>query len=227
MPSRTVSPRRSGQLRNLDVIHQSQAEYGLAFQCGTRSARRQHDHLPWPQRRQQPFDDIALGMPFAIDGTSLVDLVSASGNDFRVERQIAAGHTDAIKLQFQISLAKEVTRILGGFEVSDEVASTRERLLAEFSNTAEMTENGISNINGGRGKIGFVQRALQKSAGGHDNIACAGAESESKKGHCEKGEKQPALHTSPRSQGPGVADWRAGSARGFGHLITAPTQGQP
>src|ERR1035438_6651527 len=61
----------------LEVIHQAQRELALAFERGARTARGQHDDLPWPEWRQQPLDDVALGMAFAIDVAILVDLVAA------------------------------------------------------------------------------------------------------------------------------------------------------
>jgi hypothetical protein len=96
-----------GQLRELDIVHQAQAENGLAFQLGTRSARRQGDDFPRPQRREQPFDDVAPGMSLAIDFAGLVDLVAAGGDDLGFKGQIAGGKTDTIELQLQISLPQK------------------------------------------------------------------------------------------------------------------------
>jgi hypothetical protein len=49
-----------------------------------------------------------------------------------------------IEDQFEISLADEVSWILGGLQVSDEIAAARERLLAEFDYVAQMAENRIA-----------------------------------------------------------------------------------
>src|SRR5581483_3482453 len=47
--------------------------------------------------------------------------------------------------------------------------------------------------------IGWARSVCtEKSAGGNDYVACAGAQRENKKGYCREGEQQPALHTSPR-----------------------------
>ena len=167
--------RRYAPLRDLNIIHQAQAEHGLAFQGGTRAARGQHDHFPGPQGRDHPLDDVARGVAFAFDVALFIDFVTAGADDLRVERQVAAGQADAIELQLQISLAEEVAGIFGRFEVADQIASTRKSLLAELSHAAQVAKHGIADIGCGRGEIGFIQGALQKSAGGQDNFPCAGA----------------------------------------------------
>ena len=78
-------------------------------------------------------------MTFAVDLAFLVDLESASGDDFAVEWDVAGGNADAVELQLQISLAPEVAGIFGGLEMPNEITSARECLLAEHGNAAKMT----------------------------------------------------------------------------------------
>src|ERR1035438_9309440 len=106
-------------LWDLDIIHQAQAEHGFALQFGTRTARGQHDHLPGPQGRQHPFDDVALGMSFAVDFALFIDFVAPGGDDLGLQRQIPGGQADAIELQLQVALAPEVAWILGRIQMSD------------------------------------------------------------------------------------------------------------
>src|SRR3984893_16761276 len=53
---------RGCHLWYLNIVHQAQAECALPLELGTRSTCRQHDHFPWPQPRQQPLDNVALGV---------------------------------------------------------------------------------------------------------------------------------------------------------------------
>jgi hypothetical protein len=62
--------------------------------------------------------------------------------------------------------------------MANEIAPARESLLTEFGLCAKMAENGISNIDGGRGEVRFIQSALQKSAGGQDDFPRTGAQSQ-------------------------------------------------
>src|ERR1035441_5685223 len=68
-------------------------------------------------------------MSFAVDLPLLIDFVAACGDDFGLERQVAARNADAIELQLEISLAPEVAWILGCFEMADEIATARKSLL--------------------------------------------------------------------------------------------------
>ena len=120
-------------------------------------------------------------MSFAVDLALLVDFVAAGGDDFGLERQVAAGKADAIELHLQISLAPEVAGILGGFEMADKIASAGKSLLTELGDSAQVAENGVADIDGGRGEIRFVEGALQKSTGGQDNVPCAGAQGKDRK----------------------------------------------
>src|SRR5579859_1878471 len=114
-------------------------------------------------------------MTFAVDLALLVDFVAASRDDFGFERQVAGRNADAVELQLEVSLAPEVTGIFGVFEMSDEIAASRERLLTELGLSAEVAKNRVPDINGGRGKVGFIEGTLQKSTGGQDDFPCAGA----------------------------------------------------
>ncbi len=91
-------------------------------------------------------------MSFAVDLSLLVDFVTAGGDDLGFERQVAAGHADAVELQLQISLAPEVAGIFGGFEMANQIAAARESLLTEDGDAAKMAEHGISDVDGGRGR---------------------------------------------------------------------------
>src|SRR5450631_1410544 len=119
-------------------------------------------------------------MSFAVDLPLLIDFVAARGDDFGLERQVAARNADAIELQLQISLAPEVAGILGCFEMADEIAAARKSLLTELGDSAQVTKNGVPDVDRGRGEIRLVEGTLQKSAGGQDNIPCAGAQAQRK-----------------------------------------------
>src|SRR5579885_3162933 len=54
-------------LRNGDVVHDAQRDSHFAFERWTRSARRQREHLPGPEWRQAPLDDITGGMTVTDD----------------------------------------------------------------------------------------------------------------------------------------------------------------
>src|ERR1051326_4236249 len=163
-----------GHLRNGDVIHEAEAQDGFALQLGTRATGWKHDYFPWPQRREHPFDHVASRVALAIDLALFIDFVAASGDDLGLERKVSAGDADAIKRDLQVSLAPEVAGIFGGFQVTDEIASAGKGLLAEFSDSAKMAENGIADVNGGCGEIGLIHSALQEGTGGPDKITCAG-----------------------------------------------------
>ena len=124
-------------------------------------ARWQHNHLPRPQRWQQPFDNVALGMTLAINLPLFVDFVAPGCDDLGFQWKIAAGNPDAIKLQLQISLADEMTGILFRFDMADQIASTRESLVAKHGNAAKVAKNGISDIDSGGREVGFIQRAFE------------------------------------------------------------------
>jgi hypothetical protein len=117
-------------------------------------------------------------MSFAVDLALFVDFVAAGRNDLGFKGQIPGGETDAIELQFQITLAPEVTRILRGIEMTDQVAAAGKSLLAKLGDTAQVAEHGIANVDGGRGQIGFIEGALQKSTGGQNDVPRAGAQGE-------------------------------------------------
>ena len=69
--------------------------------------------------------------------------------------------------------------IFRGFKMADEITAAGKSLLAEFGLSAEMAKHGVPDIDGGRGKVGFTQGALQESAGGQNDFPCAGRQSES------------------------------------------------
>jgi hypothetical protein len=119
-------------------------------------------------------------MSFAVDLPLLIDFVAACGDDFGLERQVAARNADAIELQLEISLAPEVAWILGCFEMADEIATARKSLLTELGDSAQVAKNGIPDIDGGRGEVRFVEGTLQKSTSGQDDIPCAGAQAQRK-----------------------------------------------
>lgn len=96
-------------------------------------------------------------MSFAVDLALLVDFVTAGGDDLGFQRQIAAGDADAVELQLEISLTPEVTGILGGFEVTDEVAATREGLLSELSDSAKVTRTGSPTSTVAEEKLGSLR----------------------------------------------------------------------
>jgi len=43
-----------------------------------------------------------------------------------------------------------------------------------------VAEDGIADIGRGRGEIGFIEGTLQESAGGQDDVPCAGAQAQRK-----------------------------------------------
>ena len=99
---------------------------------------------------------------------------------FGLQRKIAAGQADAIELQLQVALAPEVAGILGRLEMADQVASAGKGLLAELGDAAQMAEHGIADVGRGGGEVGFIEGTLQKSTGGQDDIARAGAQAQAK-----------------------------------------------
>src|SRR5579871_1486979 len=105
-------------------------------------------------------------MSFAVDLALLVNFIAARSDHLGFERQIAARQSNAVKLQLEVSLAPEVTGILGGFEMSDEVTATRKGLLTKLGDSAKVAKNGVPDIDGGRGKVRFIEGTLQKSTGG-------------------------------------------------------------
>jgi hypothetical protein len=123
-------------------------------------------------------------MSFAVELSQFVYFLTAGGDHFRFERKIAAGYANAVELEFQISLAPEVAGIFGVLEVANQITSARECLLAEDGYAAKVAENGVSNVDRCRREIGLIERTLQKSAGGDNHIARAGAHSENAKGYC-------------------------------------------
>src|ERR1035438_5043249 len=121
-------------------------------------------------------------MPLAINLSLFIDFVAAGCDDLGFQGQIAGRQPDAIELQLQISLAPEVARILGCFEMSDKITSARKGLPTKLGHSAKVAQNRIPDIDGGRGEIRFVEGTLQKSTGGQDDIPCAGAQAQRKDG---------------------------------------------
>jgi hypothetical protein len=48
--------------------------------------------------------------------------------------------------------------------MSDQVTAARKGLLPELGYAAQVAKNGVADVDGGRGEIGFVEGTLQKSA---------------------------------------------------------------
>src|SRR5262252_3269720 len=115
-------------------------------------------------------------MPLAADVAFTIHFEAPRSNHLGVERQISTRQSNAIKLDFHEPFTDEMPRLLVGLEMSDEIGSARKRLLTELSESAKMTEDRVADRGRGRRKIGFVQSALQECAGGHDNVARAGAQ---------------------------------------------------
>src|SRR6202022_175339 len=116
---------RGRQPRHLNIIHQPDGNLLFGFQRWTRTARRQHDDLPGPQRRNHPFHDVARGVAVAHDITVTVDFESLRRDDFRRYGNVGRREADAVKLQLEVTLADEVARLLVRFEGSSQVASPR------------------------------------------------------------------------------------------------------
>src|SRR5208282_2421808 len=145
VPVRSVGGR---DLWDLHVIHQAQLKHAFALERGTRTARRQHNDLPRPERRNHPFDDVALGMTFAPDVAFFIDFIAARGDHLGVERHVAVRQSDAIEHQLHVALAPEMSGVLGRLQMADEIASAWKRLLAEFRYRVQMTKHGISDRDG-------------------------------------------------------------------------------
>src|SRR5438309_6141481 len=126
MPSRAEG---LADLRYLHVVHQTQAENGLAFQLRAWTTDRQHEDFPRPEGRKHPFDNVARGMTLAVNLAFLIHLVAAGGNNFCLERQISRGQADAVELNLEISLAPEMAGILGRIQMADQIAAPGEGLL--------------------------------------------------------------------------------------------------
>jgi hypothetical protein len=69
-----------------------------------------------------------------------------------------------------------MSRVFGGFEMANEVAAARESLLAKLRDRVQTTEYGISDRNGGGGKVGFIHGALEKGTGGQDHLPRTGTQ---------------------------------------------------
>jgi hypothetical protein len=54
-----------------------------------------------------------------------------------------------------------------------EIAAAGERLLSERSYSTQVAEDWIADVDGLRGEVGFIQGALQQSARGQNDFACA------------------------------------------------------
>ena len=121
-------------------------------------------------------------MPFASDVAILIDLVAAGRDHFRVERHVAVRQSDAIEHQLDVPFAPEMAGVFGRFEVSNQIASTRKRLLAEFGHRVQMTEYGVSDRDGRGREVRFIHGALQKGTGGQDCFPRTGTQGQAENG---------------------------------------------
>jgi len=142
------------------------------FKRGAWAARGQHNHFPGPQRRKKPFDIVTLRVAHSLDLAFLVYVVAARRDYFGVQRKLGIGNRDTIKNDFQITLAKEMARLLIRLEVSAHVRSTRENVAAKHLHRGQMAEDGIAHLRGSRRKIRLAHSAAKQSARRHNSILC-------------------------------------------------------
>jgi hypothetical protein len=98
--------------------------------------------------------------------------VSPGGNDFGGDRDIRVGQTNPVKCQFQIPLANEVPRFFVRLEASPQVTPSREYYVAELLQAAQVADDRITNAGSRGGKTWFVESAVEKRPGGHENVLC-------------------------------------------------------
>src|SRR5579864_1735667 len=155
---------------DVNVVHQTNGNLLLAFQCGTRSPGREGQNFPGPQGWDQPFDGVAGGMAFSDDVALLVDLVSFGGDDFARHGNVAVRESDAVELNLQITLAHKMSGLLVGFQMAAEIAAARKYGLAKLAQGGEVANHRIANVCRRRREIRFIERAAQQRARGHKNI---------------------------------------------------------
>jgi hypothetical protein len=98
--------------------------------------------------------------------------VSPGGNHFGGNRDIRVGQTNPVKCQLKIPFAKEVPRFFVRLEVSPQVTPAGEYYVAEFLQTAQMANDRITDAGSRGGKIWFVESAMEKRPGRHEDVLC-------------------------------------------------------
>jgi hypothetical protein len=98
-------------------------------------------------------------MTMADDLSVPVNVKAGDGNHFGRQRHIAIGQADAIKGQFEVTLAHEVAGILIGFQMPYDVAPAREHRLAKLLHGPRMAKKRIADTDRGGRELGLVKRA--------------------------------------------------------------------
>src|SRR5215471_7660129 len=165
---------RSKRPRNGHVLHQAQSEDLLTLESGPRATRWQGNNFPRPQRREHPLNDVALGMAFALDVALLIHWIPAKADDFGVDVDVDAGRADAVKNDFEITLAEEMAGVFIRFEVAAHVRAARKDVVPELLHGTEMTENGIADFSACRRKIRFAHSAAKQRTSGNQDVLLGG-----------------------------------------------------
>jgi len=59
--------------------------------------------------------------------------------------------------------------------VANQITAPRKGLATKFTYSVQITQNGIPDIDRGRGEVWFIEGALKKSTGGQHDVSRAGA----------------------------------------------------
>src|SRR5229473_3773415 len=122
-----------------DVVHQPQLHRLFSFQRWPRPTERQTDHLPGPKRRNHPLHDIPFGGTLAFDVALLAYLKAAGLNHLCRHGLIPTWQDYPVKRELQIAFAEEMSRLLIGFQMSTQHASSGEQRPAELLHSPQVT----------------------------------------------------------------------------------------
>src|ERR1700752_362904 len=120
-------------------------------------------------------------MAAAHDIALTVYLIAMRHDDFAGNWDICVGQADPVKLDLQIPLSEEMPRFRGRFQVTLQVAISGEDRSPKLLKTAEVAQNRVADVISGRGEIGFVQGAVEKRSGRHNDSLSAYARLAQKK----------------------------------------------
>ena len=153
--------RQPGQLH---VLHYFQGDHLLAFQFGLGAASWQGDYLPRPERRNCPFDQVALDIAVAEDVALFIHFLALGCDESGVEVGVCIGQADVIENDVEIAFTDEVAGLLGCFEVAAEVGAARECGATELGELAEVAEDRVANLSGFRGDRTVVYGAVEQGS---------------------------------------------------------------
>src|SRR5260370_4816058 len=137
------------QSGDLDIVHQADRDLLFAFQRGTRTAGRQCNDLPRPQRRNEPFHGVPRRMAAPHDVPVPVHFVSLGSDYFAGYRDIRSRETDAVELQLEIALTDEAPGLLVRLQMSSEVTSPGKNTLSEFPEAIQMANHAAAYLGSG------------------------------------------------------------------------------